>query len=61
MVVVVLVLVLVVVGDEEEEGERCAAREARRVVAGEVEEADMHCSPVGGGVKGNGGRAVGGE
>lgn len=45
---VLMVAMVLVVGDEEE-GERCAAREARRAVAGEVEEADMHCSPVEGG------------
>lgn len=53
---VVLVLVVVEGEEVEEEGERCAAREARRVVAGEVEEADMHCSPVCGSGVGRGGK-----
>jgi len=42
----VLIVAVVLVVTDEEEGERCAAREARRAVAGEVDEADMHCSPV---------------
>ena len=45
---VLIVAVVLVVGDEEK-GERCAARDTRRAMAGEAEEADMHCSPVEGG------------
>jgi len=52
-----VVVMLVVVVDDEEEGERWAAIEVRRVVAGEVEEADMHYSPGGG----RGGREGGGS